>query len=222
MSLSAIWKPDRSGRLVGMGYTMPWLNRFAPDTERTLAFMPAQQGALHWPSADQCATALIFDEELPLADSSVDQILMVHYLEQAENAGECLAEAWRVLSPSGTLTIVVPNRRGLWARFEHTPFGTGRPFSKGQLDRLLRDSQFSPVKWSDALHFPPIERNSILRFFLRLERLGRRIWPVFSGVICVTATKRLYQGVPATAGARRKVFIPVFAPQGTTRSFNRK
>ena len=221
MSLSAIWGKVGSERLLGMGYPVPWIDRFCQDSERTAIFMPAAQGAVHWPVSGPSATALVFDEELPLADSSVDRILMAHFLEHAENAGECLAEAWRVLSPGGKLIIVVPNRRGVWARFEHTPFGTGRPYSRGQLDKLLRDSQLSPEQWSDALHFPPSTREFMLRIRPGMERFGRRIWPVFSGVIAVLATKRVFQGVPASVKARRKVFVPVLAPQGTGRTLSR-
>ena len=49
-----------------------------------------------------------------------------------------------MLAPGGRLVIVVPNRRGVWARFEHTPFGNGRPFSRGQLTSLLREANFTP------------------------------------------------------------------------------
>ncbi len=218
MALLAIWKTRPDERFAGMGYPVPWMERFRGDAERAVAFMPAGQGALHWPSPGNPATALVFDEELPLADSSIDRILMVHLLEHTENAGEALSEAWRVLSPGGVLVAVVPNRRGVWARFEHTPFGTGKPYSKRQLNALLRDSRFSPEAWSDALHFPPSKREMALRFRTGFEKIGRRFWPVFCGVICVAATKQLYQGIPATARARRKVFIPVLAPQGTGRS----
>ena len=48
-----------------------------------------------------------------------------------------------------------------------------------------------------------------------IEWLGRTLWPVFSGVVMVEATKRLYQGLPAPARARRRVFAPVLVPQGT-------
>lgn len=218
MAMSAMWNPGKSERLLGLGYPVPWMDRFSADCERAFIFMQAGQGALQWPSAKSPATALVYDDELPLEESSVDRILMVHFLEHAENASECLAEAWRVLSPGGVLMIVVPNRRGIWARFEHTPFGTGRPYSKGQLNTLLRDNQFTPEKWSDALHFPPSNKDFVLRFRNNTERLGRNLWPVFSGVVCVTACKRLFQGVPVTARAKRRALVPVLAPQGTTRS----
>ncbi|RUU08848.1 SAM-dependent methyltransferase, partial [Mesorhizobium sp. M7A.T.Ca.TU.009.01.3.2] len=50
-----------------------------------------------------------------------------------------------------------------------------------------------------------------------LERAGRRLWPIFSGVIVVEAQKRLYQGVPVVQRASRRVFVPVLSPHGATR-----
>jgi SAM-dependent methyltransferase len=219
MSLASFWTKLPNERLVGLGYTLPWLDRFGADCERVFAFMPATQGAVMWPPGGPSATALVFDEELPLPDSAVDRVLLVHSLEHAENPRETLKEIWRVLSPNGRVVIVVPNRRGVWARFEHTPFGTGRPFSRSQLNALLREANFTPSAWSDALHFPPSKKRFMMRFHNILERTGRRCWPIFCGVIVVEAQKRLYQGLPVAKRASRRVFVPVLSPQGAaTRS----
>jgi SAM-dependent methyltransferase len=214
MALSAVWAPIPNERLVGLGYALPWLDRFGQDAERVFAFMPGTQGAVNWPPGGPSATALVFDEELPLPDSAVDRILLVHLIEHAENPRETLKEAWRVLAPGGRVVVVVPNRRGIWARFEHTPFGTGRPFSRSQLGELLRDCNFTPSAWGEALCFPPSKRRWILRFHQLLERSGRRFWPMFAGVLVVEAQKRLYQGIPVTQRASRRVFVPVLSPQG--------
>ncbi len=182
--------------------------------------MPAGQGAVNWPVADLSSTALVFDEELPLPDSSIDRVLMVHSLEFAESPRETMKEIWRVLAPGGRLIIVVPNRRGVWAQMEHTPFGSGRPYSRGQLTALLRETNFTPGATSEALFFPPSKRKLALRLRHGLERFGRSLWPAFSGVIIVEAQKRLYQGLPVAARASRRVFVPVLAPRGipSTRS----
>ena len=218
MAIAAVWAKLPNERLVGIGYTLPWLDRFGADAERVFAFMPATQGAVNWPQQGPSATVLVFEEELPLVDSSIDRMLLVHLLEHTENPRETLKEIWRVLAPGGRLVVVVPNRRGVWARFEHTPFGNGRPFSRGQLNELLRDANFTPAAWSDALFFPPSHRRFVLKLHQLLERTGRRFWPMFSGVIVVEAQKRLYQGLPVTQRASRRVFVPVLSPQGATRA----
>ena len=208
------WPEARDERLAAIGYCVPWLEHYRDGCERILSLMPAAQGAVEWPSGGPSATALVYPEQLPLADSSLDRILMIHLLEHAENPSETLNEVWRVLAPGGRLLLVVPNRRGLWARFEHTPFGTGRPFSRGQLTRLLRESLLTPTGWSEALNFPPIQRRQLLRLYSRFEAVGARFWPIFAGVVIVEATKRLYQGLPAPERARRRVFVPALSPQG--------
>ncbi len=222
MTLSSLWTPLPNERLVGLGYTLPWLERFGADADRVFAFMPAAQGAVNWPPGGPSSTVLVFDEELPLVNSSVDRVLVVHALEHAENPHETLKEAWRVLAPGGRLVLVVPNRRGVWARFEHTPFGTGRPFSRGQLIELLRETNFTPSTMAEALHFPPSRRRFVLKLHNILERAGRRFWPIFAGAIVVEAQKRLYQGVPVTQRASRRVFVPALNPQPATRSGSRR
>jgi SAM-dependent methyltransferase len=217
MGLSALWSSMPDERLVGLGYTLPFLDRFKADAERTFAFMPAGQGAVPWPLRQASTTALVFDEELPLPDVSVDRILMVHSLEYSENPAETLKEMWRVLAPNGRLVIVIPNRRGIWARFEHTPFGSGRPYSRGQIMTALREANFTITHMNDALHFPPVSKSWLQKPASKLEPVARRCWPLFAGVLVVEAQKRLYQGVPVARRASRRVFVPVLTPQGTAR-----
>ncbi|MCY1665772.1 class I SAM-dependent methyltransferase [Rhizobium sp. SL86] len=220
MALSSLWTRLPEERLVGLGYAVPYLDRFRADTERTFAFMPAGQGAVNWPVGELSSTALVFEEELPLPDSSIDRVLMVHSLEFAENPRETLKELWRVLAPGGRLIIVVPNRRGVWARMEHTPFGSGRPYSRRQLTNLLRETNFTPAASAEALFFPPSKLRAVLKLRHGFERVGRRLWPAFCGVLVLEAQKRLYQGLPVAARASRRVFVPVLGAQGvpTTRT----
>lgn len=222
MALSSVWAPLPKERLLCIGYARPWIDRFEPDTERTIAFMPAAQGATRWPREGPSRCALVFDEELPLPDSAVDRILMVHTLEHSENPRETLMEMWRVLAPNGSLVIVVPNRRGVWAQFEHTPFGNGRPYSRGQLGRYLRDTNFTPASETEALMFPPTGNQITQRFSGQMERWGKRFLPVFGGVIVMTAQKRMYQGLPVAERQSRRVFIPALSPQPTATIANNR
>ncbi|WP_162654775.1 class I SAM-dependent methyltransferase [Lentilitoribacter sp. Alg239-R112] len=222
MALSAVWSASGNERLLGLGYTLPYLDRFRSDAEHTIAFMPAKQGAIAWPRHEPCAVSLVFDEELPLADSSIDRILMVHSLEFTEDPAETLKEIWRVLSPNGSVIVVVPNRRGVWCRFEHTPFGAGQPYSRGQLAQLLRAANFTPRGSSEALFFPPTDRAPVLQASPMWERLGRRFWPLFSGVIVMEAQKKLYQGLPVAERSSRRIFVPVLSPQPSSLGRNKR
>ena len=193
--------PKAAGQvMVGLGYACPYLEVFAGDGELS-ALMPAGQGAANWPLQPPFKTALVDEFEMPLGDGSVDRLLIVHALEVSEAPQALLREAWRVLAPGGKMMIVVSNRRGLWARVDATPFGFGQPFSRVQLTRLLRDAMFSPVAWFGALHIPPFSFRLLLKSAVAWERIGRRLWPGFSGVIVVEATKQVFAPIPV--GRRR-------------------
>jgi len=161
------------------------------------------QGALVWPHNGPTMSSLIEPEHLPLPDNAVDRLLVVHYLEVADRVRPLLREMWRVLAPEGRLLMVVPNRRGVWARLDSTPFGHGRPYSRGQLERLLVDALFTPIDWSWALHVPPLDRKLLLRSATAFERVGSRLSPAFAGVIIVEAKKELMS--PIGSGAARSV-----------------
>ncbi|MEX0853858.1 MAG: class I SAM-dependent methyltransferase, partial [Bauldia sp.] len=185
------WPSVTGDRVLGIGYATPFLGDLRRDAERVIAFMPAAQGVVNWPPEGPNATVLVADDALPLSDASIDRVLIVHALELAASAPDLLRETWRVLAPGGRLIIVVPNRSGIWARAETTPFGYGRPFGRGQLTVLLREALFSPLGWTEALAVPPFRRRALLQTGVAWERAGRVLWPAFAGVIIVEATKQL-------------------------------
>ncbi|HUS97048.1 MAG TPA: class I SAM-dependent methyltransferase [Hyphomicrobiaceae bacterium] len=189
--IRAKWRNVSGRTVIGLGFASPYLGPYQGEALRLGAFMPAAQGALVWPRSGLTQSALVDDEALPLRDESVDFLLAAHCLEGAERVRPLLQEMWRVLSPEGRLLLVVPNRRSIWARTESTPFGHGRPYSRGQLESLLTEALFTSAHWSWALHMPPIERPSILQSAIAFERIGARIWPSIGGVMIVEARKQL-------------------------------
>jgi SAM-dependent methyltransferase len=214
--LKARWPTVANESVLGIGYATPYLRDLARGAERVVAFMPAAQGVVNWPPDGPNASALVADDALPLPDSSIDRVLAIHYLEMAAHAPDQLREIWRVLAPGGRVLLVVPNRAGIWARVETTPFGYGHPFGRGQLMVLLREALFSPLGWTEALAVPPFRRRPWIRTGVAWERVGRTLWPAFAGVIIVEATKQLYQGIPARQRSRRlnPAFRPALIPPG--------
>jgi SAM-dependent methyltransferase len=209
------WPTMAGESLLGLGYATPYLRALGDGAERVMAFMPQTQGVVNWPREGPNAAALVDEESLPLPDASIDRVLLVHCLETAHEERNQLREVWRVLAPGGRLLLVVPNRRGIWARMEGTPFGTGRPFGRTQLTQLLRDASFSPLGWTEALFVPPFRHRSWIRTGAAWERVGRVLWPAFAGVIIVEATKQLYQGVPARQRVHLKPALrPALVPPG--------
>lgn len=222
--IRARWRNVRGLAVFGLGFATPYLGAFREEAARVAALMPAAQGVTAWPESGASLTALVDDTELPLPDASVDRLLVVHSLETSEATSGMLREIWRVLAPGGRVLLVVPNRRGVWSQIDATPFGHGRPYSRGQLARLLRDSLFTPVDWAHALHMPPFNWPVLLRSAVAWERLGAILWPAFSGVILVEATKQIYAVTPQRgleAVARRLRPAPIRTATARTGAFGR-
>ncbi len=208
-AIRRVWPDLRGMRVLGIGYATPFLSAVSAETQRTLAVIPAAQGVLDWSPEGRNLVALADEGELPFADYSIDRVLLVHALETSEPAGPMLKEIWRVLAGGGRLLIVAPNRRGIWARLDRTPFGSGRPYTMSQLSHLLRQELFIPVATDTALFMPPAGERMILRSAPAWERVGKRWFPRFAGVVLIEATKQIY-AKPIAAGIprRRLVYAP--------------
>lgn len=203
----------RGQRVLGLGFATPYMRFTLDKAERVLAFMPARQGSSAWPREGPSHTVLCDPQEMPLTDAAVDLIIAIHAFEHAADAEELMRELWRVAAPNARLIVVVPRRRGLWAGADNTPFGAGNPYSRGQLDKLLREHSFVPLAWREALYLPPSQRRLILRSARFFERAGRLFGPALAGTICVVAKKELFPAIPRRKRAERYVRVPGLAPQ---------
>jgi len=212
--VAARWPSCAGFSMLGIGYATPYLEVFRENAVRVLAFMPAEQGVVNWPETGVSSSALVDVTMLPLPDACMDRVLVVHALEVCEAPRELLAEVWRILNPGGRMLLVAPNRRGLWARRETTPFGQGQPYSRSQLRELLRDTLFSPSFEAEALYVPPFERPLLQRAAGAFERIGGRFALPGGGVHVFEATKQLYRLVGLRKPARRglRAMQPVLAP----------
>ena len=195
--IHARWPDAQGQRVLGLGYPTPYLGLFREDSERCIAFMPAAQGVLKWPTARPTLATLVDEFSLPLPDAAVDRILLVHALEMSDDPEGLLREVWRVLAPSGRMMVVIPNRRGVWTRTDNTPFGHGRPYSRSQITQLLRQTWFTPASWGEALFMPPVAGGWFLRSAMAWERVGAALSLPFAGVHIVEATKQVYRAIPA-------------------------
>lgn len=181
---------------VGVGYALPYLDETLPH----YALMSASQGVIRWPHKGSNRTALSEDHVLPFEDKALPQLLLVHAVENADYLRELMSEAWRVLASNGRIIMIVPNRRGIWARVDKTPFGHGRPFSMKQMRTLLRDTDFVIENHTRALYMLPSHNRLLLALSSVCERVGRKLLPKFGGVLIIEASKRLYNVTPIPVG----------------------
>jgi SAM-dependent methyltransferase len=206
--LREIWPNCAGLSVLGLGYTGPYLHLWREQAARCIAVSPQQMGLAPWPLGRASLACLSEEEALPFPDLLFDRILLVHGFEQADNARRLLREVWRLLKDDGRLIIVVPNRRGLWAYAESTPFGQGQPYSNRQLTRVLDGLFFKVETTEPALFAPPLPWP---RWAFDLwERAGGTIVPRFSGVTIAEASKDMHGVVPLRRGiAGRRVLANI-------------
>lgn len=205
--LAEMWPAARDESVLGLGYAMPYLRLWRDQATRCIALTPAQMGAARWPSGVANLSCVAEEDALPFADLTFDRILLVHGLENAENARRLLRESWRVLKDDGRLLIVAPNRSGMWAYWDGTPFGHGLPYSSGQLGRLLAGALFRVERRDACLWMPPAKMRLFLRSGPLFERAGRKMVPGFAGVTLTEAVKDVYAAMPVQAAPRRRLVL---------------
>lgn len=196
-----LWPEAKGQTVAGFGFAAPMLRPYLRDARRVIALMPAPQGVMPWPPAMANVSALCEEVAWPIETGHVDKLVVLHGLEVSERPSELLEECFRVLGPGGRALFIVPNRSGLWARSDRTPFGHGRPYSQGQLESQLRRHGFLPEAHVHTLYQPPSPRRFWRKTGNALEKLGQRFSMVAAGgVLLVEATKRVQ--MPSGPGVR--------------------
>lgn len=207
--VASFWPSVKGEVVAGFGYTHPFLPYFTLEADRVLSLMPAPMGVMSWPEKDKNASMLVC-EKFPFRNESIHKLLVVHAFEHIENTSKILEEFWRVLAPEGRLLIVVPNRRGLWSRTSHTPFGNGHPYTGRQLFTAVEQSHFVPQKPRYALFHPPAFSSAWERLDQSMEQFGEKWFKKFGGVVVLEARKK----VRGLVRERQKTWRPrIFVPK---------
>lgn len=212
--LRTLWPDLSNQRLLGLGHTAPFLPLW-----RTQATLCVDAATTRSPQAGVLgASCLVQEDELPFRDLSFERVLMAHALENAAEVTHTLRAVWRVMADDGRLLIMVPNRTGLWAHNESTPFADGAPYSVGRIGRVLARGLFRIERLHGALYWPPVEARPLLRLGQTIETAGRRLPANLAGVFLIEAVKDVYAAMPVAATrrgmVRRRVLAPVAARDG--------
>ena len=195
------WPEEDGLHVVGIGYAnqlLPLPQANAP-ANRILSLMPVAQGAIYWPINEANHSVLADEMRPPFMQSSLHRVLMVHEFEHVSAPDELLRVWWQLLAPGGRLVLILPNRRGLWARFGHTPFTTGTPYTLASAKALLNDAGFTVRDMRSALFSPPSAHPFWLRAFNLIEWIGAASFPRIGGVFVIEAEKQIYAGIRETA-----------------------
>ncbi|PCD77004.1 hypothetical protein [Pseudothioclava arenosa] len=202
--------------VVGFGFAVPLLRPYLPHARRVIGLMPAQQGVMPWPAGMPNVSVLCEESSWPIETGLVDRLVVMHGLETSDNSEALMEECWRALGPGGRALFIVPNRAGLWAPRESTPFGFGRPYTLGQLDQQARRAGFVPERHASALYIPPSQRRFWLRSAQFWERMGGRISGLLAaGVVMLEVSKQVH--TPRHGGLGAAVRKPLSILEGAGR-----
>lgn len=188
--VTTLWPAAKGQNVAGFGFVAPLLRPYLSEARRVTALMPGQQGVMPWPAGTANVSVLCEETQWPVETDSIDKLIVMHGLEASEHPIELLEECYRVLAPEGRALFIVPNRAGLWARRDGTPFGFGRPFSLGQLEAQLRVMGLLPTRHVAALYQPPSATPFWLKTGQMWEKLGRKVSNRFAGGVLMVEVKK--------------------------------
>ncbi len=201
--LGAFWPDLRGMSVLGLGFAEPYLPLWQDTAYRCVAAVPSSLAP-----ATGTHGCVVEEDRLPFPDLSFDRIVLVHAVDAAGDARRLLREVWRVLKDDGRILVVAPNRNGMWAHLESTPFGYGHPYSPRQLAALLAAGMFRAERRDVALFVPPTNWRFLLRMWPLWEQIGHALAPDLCGVTLTEAVKDAYAALPLGAVARRQVIVP--------------
>lgn len=211
--LQKFWPQANGDAMLGIGYATPYIEPYLGQAAPLMVCMPAHQGAAYWPMSQGNLVFLSHESELPLRESSVNRVLLIHSIEHSEHLSWVMKETWRVLVPGGRVLMIVPNRLSFWSRSSISPFGYGRPFNMAQLRELMSTNNFTVTRNDSALFTPPVRMRILWRIAPKVEMLGRLLFPFLGGVLMIEAEKQLYASIREPVAAKRyPLTIPATQP----------
>ena len=176
--------------ILGLGYVTPYLTRKLIQKNAVLSFTFNKMGGITWPNTTCSHTAIVHENHLPLANKSIDKLIVVHGLECSKNREQLLTEVNRIVAPDGEILIIFPNKAGIWSHTSNTPFAHGDHYTMSQLNDALSKDGWHIKAEERFLYFPPTQSLYTQSFFAPVEMMGSYFFPYFSGLNAITAKKQ--------------------------------
>ncbi len=165
---------------------------------------------------DVCAHSAL----LPIANDSVDLVVLMHHLSATREPHALLREVSRILIPRGKLIIVDFNPLSLWglrhfvqAWLEQIPW-SGHYFTAARLTDWMQLLGFDRQKHLKVGYLPPIQQPRVLRRLSWLEK-GMRNWIKFSSALNVLVYDKNI--IPITPIRHRWVTRKILSGKAVTR-----
>ena len=206
-SIRRLWRTGAGQRVLGVGYVTPYLGLFREDAERCLAFMPAGQGVVKWPSSRPRSRRLstIANCRSPTARSTAFSSCM--RWSRATTARRCCVKRGACLRPAAASSLSCP----IGAACGRAGHDAVRPWPSlfALADHL---SVAGNVVHPDSMGRRPLraaDRSALVPALglcvgaHRCDGVG-----AVAGVHLVEATKQVYRAIPA----RKKKLVPSLKP----------
>ena len=154
-------------------------------------------------------------DALPLANQSVDCVILQHSLDFENEPHQVLREAARVLIPGGTLMIIGFNPLSIWSfsrllnyRSTEAPW-LGRFISPTRLSEWLQLLDLDVDGVETGFYLPPWQGLAQFKFLQRFKKIAKRFFTGQGAVYVLVAKKNISCMTPVKPkwrAARRKVF----------------
>ena len=156
-------------------------------------FTPEYDGLARLPVAD--------NEQLPLAQDSIDVVVVHHALDFTRDSHTLLREATRVLRPGGQLLIIGFNPLSLWGlkkvlKIKAEVPWSGRFISHHRVSDWLKLLELHVDKVEYGLHFLPSRWRKALASSTGSAELSSRFKSPFGGAYLVISTKQVLPITP--------------------------
>jgi SAM-dependent methyltransferase len=131
---------------------------------------------------------------LPLADGSLDLVVLPHTLELSSDPHATLREVERVLVPEGRLVILGFNPTSLWGikpRWHQGAQDLGQPIGQWRLRDWLKLLSFEVASNQLGCYRPAFRSERWLQRMAWMDTAGARWWPILGAAYCMVAIKRV-------------------------------
>lgn len=195
--------------------------RFQVDDR--LCHRPIHLGSIGQYGFSQVLDAVCEFDQLPIANESVDMVVLHHLLEFVNNPHTVLREVERLIVPHGKLVICGINPwsplalRGMMGRVKRSAMWQHHSLTLNRLNDWLSLLGFEQADLRYTFHRLPINTPS---FFMNHRSLSSKL--PMGGVFVLSATKYRAPLTPSANLRRRSNIIPHPAMLGATRNLREK
>jgi len=190
---------------------MPYLNRMfgyhilqlgCSSRHSLIADSPVGHKVIFAPEFDGSEKLPVADnEQLPLANDSIDVVVVHHALDFTRDSHTLLREATRVLRPGGQLLIIGFNPLSLWGlkkvlKIKAEVPWSGRFISHHRVSDWLKLLELHVEKVEYGLHFLPSRWRKALAASAEAAEINGRFKSPFGGAYLVISTKQVIPITP--------------------------